>query len=142
MVRVNPINPRCLADQHLVAEYAEILILVASARKHPSRAGIPPTYRLGKGHQLFFRDKLMYLKRRHERLKREMRKRGFHPRKTLGLQGLPASLKRDWRPRPQDKLFITKRLLWKIRQKPKFYRYYGKQRPMAFFQRLLRETSR
>ena len=77
MVRVNLISPKLLSDQHLIAEYNEILMLLGYVRKYPKLVGIPKDYCLGKGHILFFKDKLGYLKERHELLKKEMRIRGF-----------------------------------------------------------------
>lgn len=133
MVRVNLIDPRALADQHLIAEYNEILMLFGHVRRHPVRGAIPPTYRLGPGHILFFTDKLRYLAKRHERLKKEMRRRGFSPTKRIDLDEYPANLRNDWRPRPEDYAVIKERLAWKLRQKPGWYRYEGEPRPVAFF---------
>ena len=39
MVRVNIINPNKLADQHLIAEYNEILMLLGYVRKYPKEDG-------------------------------------------------------------------------------------------------------
>jgi len=74
MVRVNLINPGCLADQHLIAEYAEILMLVGYIKKHPEKDNIPARYTLKTGHMRFFKDKALYLKKRHEQLIKEMKK--------------------------------------------------------------------
>ena len=74
MVRVNLIPPRKLADQHLIAEYNEILMLLGYVRKYPMTEEIPKNYCLGKGHIKFFKNKLLYLKKRHENLKNEMKK--------------------------------------------------------------------
>ena len=75
MVRINLINPKKLADQHLVAEHNEILMLLGYVRKHPMCLNIPETYCLGRGHIKFFKNKLLYLKKRHELIKKEMIKR-------------------------------------------------------------------
>ena len=57
MVRVNIINPKYLADQHLRAEYLEIIMLVTYVRKHPKiKKELPKKYCLGTGHILFFKD--------------------------------------------------------------------------------------
>ena len=53
MVRINIIEPRKLADQHLIAEYNEILMLFGYVRKHPRRENIPERYLLGPGHIKF-----------------------------------------------------------------------------------------
>jgi hypothetical protein len=53
MVRVNLVQPEMLADQHLIAEYNEILMLTAYIRTHPETADLPKHYCLGKGHMRF-----------------------------------------------------------------------------------------
>ena len=74
MVRINLIKPRFLSDQHLIAEYDEILMLIAYIKKYSKTNldKIPNNYSLGKGHILFFKNKVLYLKNRHEKLKKEM----------------------------------------------------------------------
>ena len=125
MVRVNLIDPACLADQHLIAEYNEILMLLGYVKKHPAvRPGeIPSRYTLGKGHIKFFKDKLLYLKRRHGLLKGEMRRRGFVPTKNVRISDFPRPLANDWSPGKRDFDLIKVRLVDKIRKKPGFYRY-------------------
>ena len=138
MVRVNIINPRCLTDQHLVAEYLEILMLVSYVKKHPDTGEIPKDYRLGKGHILFFKNKLLYLKKRHEQLKKEMKRRGFKTAKTLSLRGCKKSFMKGWRPKPKDKEIIKKRLIARIRQKPSFYKYCKQKKTKEFLVNLVR----
>ena len=111
MVRVNIINPRNLADQHLMAEYYEIIMLVSYVRKHPSLKDIPKGYCLAKGHIKFFKNKVGYLKKRHEQLRKEMKRRGFKPGMTLNLKGIPQGLKKGWKPCEKDKKVIKKRLI-------------------------------
>jgi len=137
MVRVNLISPKSLSDQHLIAEYDEILMLVSHARKHTLIREAPERYCLGKGHINFFKDKLKYLKKRHEELKKEMRKRGFKASKTVSLKNFPKEMLNAWKPCSKDKEIIRKRIAWKLRKKPKFYRYYSKHRELKFFIKLL-----
>ena len=85
MVRINLVPPKSLSDQHLVAEYDEILMLTAYIKKYPSLDQVPQKYCLGQGHMKFFKDKMVYLKKRHEELKIEMRKRNFQTNKTINL---------------------------------------------------------
>ena len=134
MVRINLINPESLADQHLIAEYNEILMLMAFIRKHQIRKEkLPEEYRLGQGHMLFFKNKVRYLKNRHERIRKEMKKRGFHTGKTIKIRGINKKLVNGWRPKKKDKQIIKKRLIEKINLKPDFYRYYKKKKPKSFF---------
>lgn len=133
MVRINLINPKNLADQHLIAEYDEILMLLGYVRKYPQIKNIPLNYTLGKGHILFFKNKLKYLKKRHELIKKEMVKRGFAINITINLNEFDKILINDWKPTKPDFKIIKKRLIDKISLKPRFYRYYKKIKSKKFF---------
>jgi deoxyribonuclease (pyrimidine dimer) len=139
MVRVNLLHPERLADQHLIAEYDEILMLLGYVRRYPSIENLPKHYNLGKGHMRFFKDKLLYLKKRHELLKKEMRKRGFAANITINLQKFGRTHLQDWKPAERDYTIIRQRLAQKLRKKPAYYRYYGKHRELGFFLRLIRK---
>lgn len=141
MVRVNIINPTHLADQHLIAEYNEIIMLVAYARKHPKleKEKIPKKYCLGTGHILFFKNKLLYLKKRHEQLIKEMKRRGFSPKRRLSISGVNKKLMHGWKPDKKDKEIIKKRLIQRIRKQVGFYKYYRKKRTMDFFRKLIKK---
>ena len=138
MVRINLINPRRLADQHLIAEYDEILMLVAYIKKYPKIENIPGQYCLGKGHMTFFKDKVTYLKKRHEKLKVEMKKRNFKTNKTINLDQFKKNNKGDWKPKKPDLQIIKKRIISKLKLKPDYYRYYGEYKPVNFFIELLK----
>lgn len=142
MVRINIIEPSLLADQHLVAEYDEILMLLGYVHKYPilDLAKIPSSYRLGKGHILFFKNKLKYLKERHELIKNEMKKRGFETNITISLNKYPFELVNNWEASLNDKKLIKKRLIEKIKKKPNYYRYYGKYLPLSFFIKLIKKA--
>jgi deoxyribonuclease (pyrimidine dimer) len=140
MVRINLINPMKLTDQHLIAEYNEILMLFGYVKKYPSikKNNVPDRYVLGKGHILFFKNKLLYLKQRHERIKKEMKKRGFSTAKTITLKRYPSSLQNDWKPLKNEKKIIIARLAGKIKKKKQWYRYYGVIRSQRFLLGLLK----
>jgi len=69
-------------------ELSTYFIIVSNARKHPNPKKVPKDYTLGEGHINFFKDKLKYLKERHELIKKEMRKRGFQTNKTLDISNI------------------------------------------------------
>ena len=140
MVRINLVDPRQLADQHLIAEYNEILMLFGHVKKHPAIRNAPPRYCLGKGHISFFKDKLLYLKHRHDLIKVEMRRRGFRAAKTISLSRFPKILRNDFSPDKNDFRLIRRRLLQKIRLKPEFYTYCREHRSLSFFRRLLSDS--
>ena len=139
MVRINLIDPRSLADQHLIAEYNEILMLLGHVSKFPKIRNKPKKYCLGKGHINFFKDKIKYLKKRHELIKKEMKKRGFKSSKVVKLNKYPKAYIKDWKPTEKCKNLIKKRLISKINSKPKYYRYYGESKPREFFKDLIKK---
>ncbi|MFH1828775.1 MAG: pyrimidine dimer DNA glycosylase/endonuclease V [Nanoarchaeota archaeon] len=138
MVRINLIDPKKLSDQHLIAEYNEILMLLGYVRKHPETYEINHDYCLGKGHIRFFKDKLLYLNKRHELIKKEMKKRGFQRNKTIDIMEFPKELRGDWKPKMESFKIIKKRLREKIKLKPNYYRYYRINRTKHFFLDLLK----
>lgn len=136
MVRVNIISPRLLSDQHLLAEHLEIMMLISYARKNPPNE-VPARYCLGKGHITFFKNKIKYLQKRFNEIQKEMRARGFKPKAKLNVKGIQKHLLKDWVPLAGDEKIIKKRILWKIRKKPKYYRYCGEKKPLSFFVKLI-----
>lgn len=140
MVRINLINPKYLADQHLIAEYLEIIMLISFIKKFQNKKSkIPDEYCLGKGHMLFFKDKILYLKNRHETIKREMQKRGFKTNKTLNINNIKPHLFNNYQANKKDKERIKKRLIQKLKLKPKFYKYYGKKQNIKFLINLIKK---
>ena len=126
MVRINLIPPKQLTDQHLIAEYNEILMLLGHVKKFPKINNQPKEYCLGKGHINFFKDKLLYLKNRHELIKIEMKNRNFKPKITINLKQFKKELKHDYTPTNKAKKIIKQRLKQRLKQKPNYYKYYGK----------------
>lgn len=79
MTRINVIPVESLCDQHLLAEYTELAPVVLNVvnGKWRNVKGAPKAYKLGTGHVLFFRDKLLYLIQRYDLLVAELRSRGY-----------------------------------------------------------------
>ena len=109
MTRINVVNPSELSGPHLVAEYRELPRVFSLARKAQHelhKKKIPQEYTLGTGHEVFFRDKLLYLAKRYERIHKECIKRGFNVHDyTFYKEQLPPlmadRLWRDWTPNKQ-----------------------------------------
>lgn len=84
MTRINVVPVEELTRQHLVAEYRELPRIFGLVKKQieknasPRDIKKPSTYVLGKGHVLFFYDKLGWLSQRYTMLCDEMRKRGYN----------------------------------------------------------------
>lgn len=84
MTRINAnIDPADLIDQHLLAEYRELVripnaVLKKQLSGQPVDTGkLPQDFRLGSGHVLFFYNKNAFLHRRFLALKQELSKRGM-----------------------------------------------------------------
>lgn len=137
MVRINLINPKNLSDQHLIAEYNEILMLFAYIKKHSKLENIPLEYTLGKGHMKFFKNKVLYLSKRHKEIKKEMISRRFKAEKSLNINLVSLKNKKSWKPKKEDLDIIKERILYKLNKKPDYYRYKGEKKPVEFFKKLL-----
>lgn len=132
MVRVNLINPRVLSDQHLIAEYREILMLLGYVRKHPEIRDIPDEYTLW--HPMrFFKNKLLYLQKRHKIIRDEMTLRGFNVNIVPDLSMFSDELKNDWQPVNGDYEKVIRRITQRLYEKPEWYRYYRKRQVPEFF---------
>ena len=82
MTRVNAfIDVRKLTDEHLLAEHREIKRLPACLQvsiKSGSIDHLPDKFVLGKGHVLFFLNKMGYTLERYHRIYTELQSRGFN----------------------------------------------------------------
>jgi len=80
MTRINAnINPADLIDQHLIAEYREIIRIPNTILKKGfnSNREYPKEFRLGPGHVLYFYDKIKFLHIRFLNIKTEMDRRNI-----------------------------------------------------------------
>ena len=136
MTRINSdIDPKQLMDQHLMAEYRELPMVIASLKRSLTTQSereilkkIPPRFTLNKGHVLFFYNKLTFLKDRYVRLVDELINRGYnldHTR-TLDFNNIPATFFNNWTATPTDNAVLEQRIREKIAMKPTWYKYYGK----------------
>lgn len=107
MTRINVVPVTELHDKHLLAEYRELPRVFGAARKWHDRGGdvddLPRTYRLGKGHVLFFYNHLQYCFNRQFYLYGECLARGFNvkhdPAKARDdFMSAPEYLFNDYRP--------------------------------------------
>jgi deoxyribonuclease (pyrimidine dimer) len=136
MTRINSnVDPKKLMDQHLMAEYRELPMVLASLRRSLKTQSerevlkkIPPKFTLNKGHVLFFYNKLTFLRNRYDRLVNELHNRGYNldQGRVLDLNGIPSTFFNDWSATPADDAVLEQRIKEKIAMKPSWYKYYGK----------------
>ena len=131
MTRINVIPVDQLTDQHLVAEYREMLMVPASLKRSlGSKNGmdkkrIPNQYTLNTGHVYFFYDKGKFLKERYDSLVNEMKKRGMKPDPN---RTFPTKVFKDndlynsWKVTDRAVQINNERIIERINQKPDWYR--------------------
>lgn len=155
MARINLIPPNCLSDQHLIAEYREILAIYGYAKKnrklilkkhqyceygiYKKEIVIPSEMLLIRkdgtkyfNHWDYFAFRIPYLRIRHAEIVGEMKRRGFKPTKEFPSKNLSIptisyekTLKGLFAFTKEDINFIKNRIIQRINEKPGFYRYYG-----------------
>lgn len=113
MARVNVgVDPKLLSDQHLLAESVEITMITGALRKdgYVIKGKVPDKFPMGKGHINFFKNKILYLRRRLQAVNREMRNRGFRPGTHIDLSEFPEQLVNDWTPTAHDSAILRLRV--------------------------------
>ena len=88
MTRINVVEPSSLSGKHLMGEIHEITRVHGLVRKAQDRkinkynfkekVGVIPEYTMGKGHVLFFYNKLGYVTERYYALCNEAKARGYN----------------------------------------------------------------
>lgn len=139
MTRINTLDPYLLTDQHLMAEYRELpRIFGLAKRNYDSGKPLPiiDSYRMGKGHVLFFYGKLKYLKDRHRAIVQELKNRKYAIANETDLMEIPGYMN-DWVPNNIEHRISLDRLRFKLEtMKAKnvtFYKHYGKSVSESFY---------
>lgn len=124
------IDPKYLADQHLLAEAREIPMVTGSLRAngYAIKSPIPNVMNLGTGYINFFKDKQLYLLRRRFEVIKECYNRGFDIQQQMDICDVPIQFKKDWTPSQRDTTILRQRVITRLGQgnRQNWYRYYGK----------------
>ena len=134
MTRINSGIPvRHLTDEHLLAEHREISRLPSYLIRSISSGSIrniPPSFRLGKGHVLFFLDKGEYTLRRYKELHNESIRRGFklQYRPMDWIEFMTRHMMHDYTPTEDDTRLLTDRITSSIMESPKPYFHFYRKR--------------
>lgn len=132
MTRINVVDPKYLTDQHLMAEYRELPMVIGSLKRSlRSTNGLPKIgekYSLNGGHVKFFYNKGKFLYRRYLALIDELIKRGYN----LSIDRNPDwnvftenNLNNDWIPDKHSLEVNSERIFLRIMMKPHWYKYRG-----------------
>ncbi len=119
MTRINSgIKPDILCDQHLLAEYREIIRVFNLYRNSKNKnkfSKIPDKFTLGTGHVLFFINKLKYIENRFLELKQELINRNYILTIDLIIDDIREdSYFNDWNPTQETTLILKDRILDRI----------------------------
>lgn len=132
-MRINVINPKYLADNHLIAEYRETkmstfnYIRSSKTKNGIDKSRISQRYTLNKGHAYMWYNKFGYIKKRFEAIVHEMKERGFATNCTeINYNGIPEDAFGDFIPDEKDIRINLDRIIIRIADKPKWYKYKGK----------------
>lgn len=132
MTRINVLSPAELTDQHLMAEYRELPMVMGSLRRSlASKNGLPKIgekYTLNAGHVKFFYNKGKFLQRRYKLLIDELHARGYKldPERRADFSVfIDNNLYGDWQPDENAHKINLERIQLRISQKPHWYRYRG-----------------
>jgi deoxyribonuclease (pyrimidine dimer) len=126
MTRINVIPVSDLTDQHLMAEYRELPMVHAAARRsNPSKYVSSTKYTLNKGHVMFFYNKKKFLLNRWFELIEELYKRGYDidpTSRVVDWTTLDKFEQIDWTPDEHAISINLERIQERIAQKPDWYR--------------------
>lgn len=130
MTRVNVVPVESLFDQHLMAEYREIPMVVGSLKRSlnsKNKLNIPNKYCLGKGHVSFFYDKGKWLYSRYQKCIEELKKRGYNvnpDERSVDWDIFRRNnlWETEWEPNKMDFDINQERIDIRVKQKPGWYR--------------------
>jgi len=117
-----------LCDAHLIKERIEILRIpnmIKSGKAKINLSKIPKQFTLGKGHVIFFYDKISYLNKRYLELTNECISRGFEVTDfSDSFNGINSSLWNDYIESDTDRLIVKERIVERLKgmKNLKYYR--------------------
>lgn len=130
MTRINVVPVSELTDQHLMAEYRELPMVMGSSKRSNVANYVPSTkYTLNTGHVKFFYNKKSYLIKRYNELIIELKRRGFNIdplSRNVDFSLLDKFPQCEWEPNDDDREINRERIQIRIMKKPNWYRHSGK----------------
>jgi len=138
------IDPSLLTDQHVIAEYRELPMVVGSLRSNGwmIKSAVPEKFNLGIGHINFLKNKLYYLERRHDTVKIEMYNRGFKQTSlSMDINLYREEFCNNWHPTLEDSMVIRKRIKEKLAN-PELFGFWRLRRKVLTVDELVQLSDR
>ena len=132
MTRINSAIPvKNLTDEYLLAEHREIKRLpscLAKAIKSGSIDKIPEKFTLGKGHVLFFLDKMRFIRQRYLQIYDECKSRDMNVQSYLSsFDNIESKYMNEYTPTKEEHVLLVERIRIRISEsKREFYHYKSK----------------
>ena len=130
MTRINAsIRPIELSNAMLFVEYREIKRLPNKVKnnKYNFNNPTPATFSLNRGHENFFRDKILYLSKRSDELYKECLKRGINVEDySESYKDIPPHLFNDWQETEEARELLKERINQRLLESKKPIRFYNR----------------
>lgn len=130
MTRINAgIRVSELSNSMLFAEYREAKRIPnkVKANKYSEKSKIPNEFTLNTGHELFFKDKILYLKKRSDELYKECLKRGINAQDYSDCyKDIPIEYFNDWQETTKSRELLKERINLRLTESKQIHRYYDK----------------
>ncbi len=130
MTRINAsIRPHELTNSMLFAEYREIKRVPnkVKANKYSEKSKIPNEFTLNTGHELFFKDKILYLKKRSDELYQECLRRGINAQDYSDCyKDIPIEYFNDWQETTKARVLLKERINLRLTESKQIHRYYNR----------------
>jgi deoxyribonuclease (pyrimidine dimer) len=130
MTRINAsIRPHELTNSMLFAEYREIKRVANKVKqnKYSEKSKIPHEFTLNTGHELFFKDKILYLKKRSDELYKECLKRRINAQDySECYKDIPIEFYNDWRETTKARMLLKERINLRLTESKQVHRYYDR----------------
>lgn len=130
MTRINAsIRPAELNNAMLFAEYREIKRVANKVKnnKYNFNNPTPKVFTLNRGHENFFRDKILYLSKRSDELYKECLKRGINAEDySESYKNIPPHLFNDWQETEEARELLKERINQRLLESKKPIRFYDR----------------
>ena len=126
MTRINSAIPvHCLTDEHLLAEHREIKRLPYCLRRSLESSNslvsrIPKEFVLGRGHVMFFLDKMQFTLKRYQQLHAECLRRNFKVADySDNWRSVELEYMNDYTPTSAERSLLIERITQRLAESPK-----------------------